>query len=74
MATAIENTVESQLEDDWESNSSIVSEVAQVIEKIEGEEEIEEVLYVGSYMYEPNAANAENVVPEHTDMEWRRSP
>lgn len=39
---------------------------------IEEEEEMDEVLYVGSCTYEPNATDAENVVPEQP--EWRRNP
>lgn len=64
MAVAIENTAESQLEDDWGS-LCIVSEVAQVIKEEEGEEKIE-VLFVGPYMHKPIR---KNVVPEQTDME-----
>lgn len=54
------------MEDDWENNSSIVSEVAQVIEELEREEEIKEVLSVGPYSVctMPDATDAENVVPK----------
>lgn len=69
MAVAIENTAESQLEDDWGS-LCIVSEVAQVIKEEEGEEKIE-VLFVGPYMHKPIC---KNVVPEQTDMEWWCNP
>lgn len=40
-------------------------------EELEGEEEIDEVLYVSPYMCKPDATDTENVVPEQPDMEWR---
>lgn len=39
-------------------------------EELEGEEEINKMLYVGCYMYDPDATNTENVVPDQPDMKW----
>lgn len=35
-----------------------------------GEKEIEELPYVGPFMYKPDATDAKNVVLELPDMEW----
>lgn len=56
-----------------QSQSEIESDVWNLSEWIRVFEELDEEEVVGK-MYAPDARDAENVVPEHPDVEWRHYP
>ncbi|XP_057687907.1 uncharacterized protein LOC130927605 [Corythoichthys intestinalis] len=55
------------------SDTSSASEDIQVFEELEEEEEVG-ILYVGPYMYEPDANEDASNVPTRPDLEWRQDP